>query len=129
MTKKQKIWLVVFLGMFIIPELLWEPVGNYIYAFIKDVPFRDNLLMHSDYRNVLIYVLIIQLLGVLLSFILLIKGKLYKNIKGGWMALLFLLILFFISFFILYALLATQNFVFRACGQTGLARCFGLARI
>ncbi len=35
MTKSQKIWLGIFLAMFIVPEVLWSPVGNFIYSIVK----------------------------------------------------------------------------------------------
>ncbi len=79
MTKKQKIWLGVFLAMFIIPEVLWSPVGNRLYAnfFSGDKNsvsvFRPNFFTDVDNSNIISKVLFIQFLGLFLSAIYLLK--------------------------------------------------------
>ena len=57
MTKKQKIWLGVFLALFIVPEVLWSPVGNFVYEIMQSGnaggthPVRLNFLQVSDNVN------------------------------------------------------------------------------
>lgn len=83
MTKKQKIILYSFLGMFIIPELLWSPVGNLFYELSQTgksggvKPFRLTFL--DSNVNALSTILFVQFLGATLSVIYLIY--LNKRIK------------------------------------------------
>ena len=88
MTKKQKIWLWIFLGMFILPELLWSPSGNFIYELYKSHygntrPFRNNFLQDSSNINIFSTVLFIQLLGLFISAVYLIIIN--KSIKQKWL--------------------------------------------
>jgi hypothetical protein len=79
MTKKQKIWLGVFLGMFIVPELLWSPVLNFVYSFLENNNnpqiLRSNFLMTIDYRNLVIFVIFVQFVGLIGSFISIIRSE------------------------------------------------------
>ena len=106
----QKTWLWIFGVMFLVPEVLWSPVSNFIYSFYigGNTPaiLRDNFLIHSDYRKLAIVVIFIQCLGVFLGFIF--SLKFLTNITKLTISALFF-ILFIISFFIFYVLLATMN--------------------
>lgn len=72
MTKKQKIWLLVSSGMFLIPEILWSPVVNFYYELFLSVkpgrtyPIRDNFFQSSDNVFYLKILLLVQLVGLLL---------------------------------------------------------------
>lgn len=72
----KKIWLLVFSGMFLIPEILWSPVINFYYElFISGrsggtVPIRNSFFQHTDNILYLKLLLIFQLIGL---FILLVK--------------------------------------------------------
>ena len=82
MTKRQKIWLTVFLAMFVVPEILWSPVGNFIYELYKNTgfPFRLTILEKTDNINILSTVLFIQMLGLLFSSIYL--AVIHKNVEN-----------------------------------------------
>ena len=110
MTKKQKTWLAIGLGLFIIPEIIWSPEINLIYGFIADQPLRDNALMSSDARGNLILVTFIQLLGIAGSFYILSRDRVYKEIKAGRAMLIVVGFLSLINLIMLYILFATKNF-------------------
>lgn len=110
MTKKQKIWLAIGLGMFIIPEVIWSPIGNSLYGFIYDQPFRDNMLMGYDSRGSLIFVVLIQFVCIISSLYGLVRNKLYKNIREGVSLLIVISFLSLMSLIVLYVLFATKNF-------------------
>ena len=83
MSKKQKIWLGIFLAMFIVPEILWSPSGNFIYELSQSGnthPFRKTFLENSDNINILSTVLFIQMAGLLFSSIYLVIIR--RNIKN-----------------------------------------------
>ncbi len=110
MTKTQKIWLAVFLGMFLVPELLWSPVGNFIYELSIQAhssstrPFRDNFLQNSDNIYILYTVFTIQLIGLLITIIyLLIFREQFKNKLLFWL-LIFVLFILAIVVFLTYGL-------------------------
>ncbi|MFA5990984.1 MAG: hypothetical protein WC794_01915 [Candidatus Doudnabacteria bacterium] len=104
MTKVQKIWLSVFLAMFLVPEILWSPAVNFYYQFIKgmyvsNVPvLRMNFLQNQDYIASLKVVYLIQALGLLFALISIFRFK-KTNIK--WLYISILLILLILNAFIL----------------------------
>src|SRR3989344_3307388 len=105
MSKKQKIWLGVFLAMFIIPDLLWSPVGNFGYELYKShygntYPFRNNFLQDSDNVNMLSTVLFIQMLGLFSSAVCLVIIN--KSVKNKWLLWLSVIILLFASVIVFY---------------------------
>jgi len=85
MTKKQKIWLWIFIAMFAVPEILWSPVANFYYEFLQSgwtsyvQPIRDNFLQDSDNLDYLRFVIFLQFVGLLLFLSFLVKNKLIKN--------------------------------------------------
>jgi hypothetical protein len=95
MIQKQKIWLGIFLAMFILPEILWSPIINFIYSVfnktINGYPqiWRGNFLF--EYRFEFLYktILIIQLISILSFIFIWLKNKNKLNNN-----LLFFLILF-----------------------------------
>jgi len=105
MTKTQKIWLGIFLAMFIVPEVLWSPVANDIYEYSQSgivgttYSFRHTFLQKTDYQNVLSVIFFIQFIGLLSAFIYLIIIR--KSIKSGlvfWIGLTLLLLLAIVTF-------------------------------
>ena len=89
MNKIQKIWLAVFIALWALPEILWSPVINFIYALINSsrpggTPIiRDTFLNKADNANVLSGVLLIQAIGLFLSSIYLFINS--KNLlHKGW---------------------------------------------
>ena len=111
MTKKQKIWMWIFLAMFIVPEILWSPVGNFYYELLQSSesggthPFRNNFLQNSDNLNNLKFVIFIQFIGLLLFLIYLIKNKKEFNTILRYISMIFLsILLIFVSFSLYFAL-------------------------
>jgi hypothetical protein len=104
MTKTQKIWLGIFLAMFVVPEIVWAPVTNLIYEFMQNtnntLPYRNNFLMNPDNITWLSVVLAIQLLGSIFSIVLLFKNK----TKGliFWSIISLLIILALVILFLFY---------------------------
>lgn len=93
----QKVWLGIFLAMFLVPEILWSPVGNFIYELSQPGgqvhSLRNNFLINTDNVNWYSSVLFIQFLGLLLSAIcLIIIRKNFKRKSTLWIGcfLLFL---------------------------------------
>ncbi len=109
MTKKQKIWLSVFLAMFIVPEVLWSPVGNFYYEFYQGMkqstvyPFRDNFLQHSDNLSILKIVVFIQCVGAALFLYVFWKHRReVSNQYSRWIIILLSLLLLILSGFFVY---------------------------
>ncbi len=73
MTKLQKIWLGVGLGMFIIPEILWSPITNIIYSLFNannhSLVLRQSFLFDADKVVYLTLVLGVQLIGVIMYLV------------------------------------------------------------
>lgn len=105
----KKIWLLVFSGMFLIPEVLWSPIGNSLYSLIKDIPFRSNSLIHSDNRGLLIFIILLQYLGITSLLLFLFKADKYKSLKEGRLVVGLLCLLNLITLFVLYILFATKS--------------------
>ena len=101
MSKKQKIWLGVFLAMFIVPEILWSPIINDLYEYSQSsrpgttYSFMHTFLQHNDNINILSTVLFIQMAGLLFSSIYLIIAR--KNIKNKIALWAFCLLLFLMA--------------------------------
>jgi uncharacterized protein YacL len=86
MTKTQKIWLWIFIAMFAVPEILWSPVGNFVYSLMTPLKegsvqvLRDNFLLDKSYDNLYSTILFIQALGLTLTLVLLLLFR--KNVKN-----------------------------------------------
>ncbi|MFA5990988.1 MAG: hypothetical protein WC794_01935 [Candidatus Doudnabacteria bacterium] len=107
MTKVQKIWLSVFLAMFLVPEILWSPVGNTVYSFfqsgkIHPAVFRNNFLLAYQYEGLLKFVIFAQTLGIILSLFNIIKFR--KNIGNSifWPLVMSCFLLAIIAIFVFY---------------------------
>jgi hypothetical protein len=93
MIKIQKIWMAIFIAMFVIPEILWGPVANFIYSFINPTIdgypqlIRNNFLFDFQYEKFLKSIIIIQTIGILVfSFFW------FKHIKNINSKIIFLLV-------------------------------------
>lgn len=100
MTKKQKIWLGIFLAMFIIPEVLWSPVMNYWYAIKMPAVkgsyqvWRDNFLHHYGNANLWSNLILFQFLGLLFLIIfLVVQRKHIPNKVVYWLTISVLIVL------------------------------------
>jgi len=107
MSKIQKIWMWIFIAMFAIPEILWSPVENFIYIFIRnsDPPqlFRTNFLTEAGPSFLYRMIVLIQLIGLLGFLFILMKNK--KNIHRRWhyyILLILDLLLILLTFFVFY---------------------------
>jgi fatty-acid desaturase len=102
--KKKITQLSIFGTMFLLPELLWSPVGNIIYEFLQktnDVqPYRYNFFTNSDNSVYLSLILLVQFIGCLLILIYLVNHK--KNNIFFWFGILLLIIITLVTFFIFY---------------------------
>ena len=87
MTKMQKTWAWIFGGMFIVPEVLWSPIGNFYYEFLQSSytnnvqSFRNNFLQNPDNLQSLRFVIFLQFIGLLLFFIFTIRDIKNKDRK------------------------------------------------
>ena len=119
MTKVQKIWLGIFLAMFIVPEILWSPVGNFLYSMYKPSQqgsiqvLRNNFLLNSENINILSTVLFIQMAGLLFSGIFLVV--VHKSIKNKillWASSILLFLAAVIAFFLFGLSVSLRHFGF-----------------
>ncbi len=97
MNQKQKIWLVIFASLFLVPEILWSPVGNFVYSLAMPLKnggaqtLRPNFLLDGANANVYSTILGLQLAGILLVIIFLIYNrKVFKNKIVLWFGCLIL---------------------------------------
>lgn len=57
MQKSHKIWLWVSVGLFLIPEILWSPLGNFLYSFFiptvsgSSQIWRDSFILNSQFNS------------------------------------------------------------------------------
>lgn len=109
MTKVQKIWLWVGIGLFLIPEILWSPLGNSLYALIYDKPFRSSFLTNSDYGQWKEIVVLIQFLGIVSGYYIVVKNRRYLPKDYSFLIHFVFGILSLLNFFILYFIYATQR--------------------
>ncbi len=104
MSKTNKVFLGIFLAMFIIPELLWSPVINFGYELLQTGnthPLRNNVITDLQNPNLIIFVLCIELLGSLLSIILITKN-IYPKKFGYWSLSTSLYLFTIINLIVLY---------------------------
>jgi len=106
MTKKQKIWLAVFLAMFIIPEILWSTYSSFYcmvlfsgsgnsFQLFQLIPNPKSLIIQKS-------ISFVQFFGLLSSFVVLIKSqvknKTIKLIEISFLAVLLILAIYFLYF-------------------------------
>ena len=106
MKKVQKIWLWVFFAMFLVPEILWSPAGNFVYSWYMPLlngsvqTLRNNILLKVDNYNLYSAILFVQFLGLFAAFLMLVglRKKIYNKQllwSGLVLSLLFSVILLF----------------------------------
>lgn len=113
MTKKQKIWFGVFLAMFLVPEILWSPVGNVVYELFQSGnsnSLRSNFLTGYQHNSIYQSILIFQTVGLMLSIYYLKKNVLKKLVK--YCLIVFLIILLILTLAVLYLSFAVKNLGF-----------------
>jgi len=110
MTKKQKIWLWIFIVMFALPEILFLNILSFFSIFlnIKIVNLMSLIRGQNYFLNPIEFFIIIgiEIIGVLGSLGICVKRK--YNI----LAVIFVVILFvLLSFFILIYKLSNMNWL------------------
>ena len=93
MTKTQKIWLAIFLAMFVIPEVLWGPASGGLYLFfkIKLKPIFPDSQVLNDHFAFIILILASELIGIIgMIWLTTINKGLKKIIKGIVMTILYI---------------------------------------
>lgn len=112
MIKKQKILLGIFLALFLVPEILWSPVGNFIYSVFQSGSvhpkvLRPTFLQEYRYEKLLITILFMELISLILASGLVIRLKnvnKYLRVIGA-----IVLILSLLSFALLFYFLFLFN--------------------
>ncbi|KKP32756.1 MAG: hypothetical protein A2312_01520 [Candidatus Staskawiczbacteria bacterium RIFOXYB2_FULL_32_9] len=106
-AKIQKSLLWLFGAMFLVPEILWSPVSNFIYIFIDNSdpakPLRLNFLTEGNPTNLYRTIVFMQLAGLFSFLFLLIKNK--RGLFRGWLFYILLLIditLILLTLFVFY---------------------------
>ena len=101
--KKKNILLIIFLALFLIPELLWSPVTNIVLGLRVNYIFRDTAFLGFSSSTILL-IYAIQIIGAIGSSIL--SFKVSKNFLAKTRSLLILLgvIFIFISILSVFAL-------------------------
>jgi phosphoglycerol transferase MdoB-like AlkP superfamily enzyme len=115
MAKKQKIWLAVFLAMFLVPEILWPQSTIILYSWIREVFFgispvagefsRFSIFSFNQLPQLSNALFLLKMFGLVSAFIYsLILFSKSKNVKiliiNIIIALLLLVNLFYILFLI-----------------------------
>jgi len=106
MTKKQKIWLAVFLAMFLVPEILWSPISSFYVSFFLPISGNFlqllNLIPNPESPNIQKLILIIQFIGLLLTLLIINKKDYIKNKVVKWFSKFILSILIILVFYLLF---------------------------
>lgn len=105
MTKKQKIWLAVFLAMFLVPEILWGAVRSYfsILIPIKLLSVFNLSLINDgiDDNSIAFLITLIQFIGISAILYTVYKTR-FKLRLLKIVIMLFLVLLVFLSINLLY---------------------------
>lgn len=79
MTKNQKLLFWVGAALFAIPEILWSPVVNVLNDLLQNsnsvVIFRSNFLTTGNHSNLFMFILGLQLLGLIASETSVLRGR------------------------------------------------------
>jgi hypothetical protein len=107
LSKIQKIWMWIFVVMFALPEILWSPVGNFVYIFIKNSDpatlLRTNFLTEAGPNFLYKIIVLIQLVGLCSFLFILIKDGKRAFKKWQYYVLLILdLLLVLLTAFVFY---------------------------
>jgi len=106
----QKIWLWIFGGMFVVPEVLWSPVLTYVLPFFLGSSYKfRNSFIFSSHTDPLISTLIIliQFIGVLFFTITLYKNK--ENLRYKYIILSIFSLISLIIFLVLFLQISLNN--------------------
>ncbi len=119
MRKSQKIWLCVLCVMFILPEIVWSPLLNFIYSLSATTVdgstqvLRDSFLLRSKFEFFYFLILLIQLLSIVLFTIRWVRVKNFLKSKLIYNVILTLgVLLGLVTFCVVYLAFAINNIGF-----------------
>ena len=119
MRKSQKILLWVFGAVFILPEILWSTLGNFLYSFFMPTIhgssqiLRNNFLSNPPFYFLYKIILLVQLVSIIVFTISLAKSK--NNFKSKlvyWLLTVLAIFLSIITFVTCYLVYAVSNMSF-----------------
>jgi len=113
MAKKQKIWLAVFLAMFLVPEILWPQSTIILYSWIREIFFsvspvagefsRFSIFSFNQLPQLSNTLFLLKMFGLVSAFIYsLILFSKSKNVKILIINIIIALLLFVNLFYILF---------------------------
>lgn len=109
----KKIWLWVFMIMFLLPEIFWSPIINFIYSFVKPTingsiqVFNHNFLLNTEDNNLYLFILLIQIIGIFGTLVQV--RKLNLNMVLKLLIYIILGIILILTIFIFYILFSTRH--------------------
>src|SRR3989344_4620498 len=106
----QKIWLWIFGGMFVVPEVLWSPVLTYVLPFFlgSSYKFRNSFIFSSHTDHLIsTLIILIQFIGVLFFTITLYKNK--ENLRYKYIILSIFSLISLIIFLVLFLQISLNN--------------------
>jgi len=119
MNKMQKIWLWVPTTFFLLPEIIWNPIGNFIYSlFMPTINgssqiWRNSFLLDSKFYYLYIIILLIQLIGIMFFTVNLARYKnSFKSRLAFWIVFVFGFFLSLITIFVIYLAYSVHNISF-----------------
>jgi len=107
MNKIHKAWLSLLVVLFAIPEILWSPIGNFIYESGQRTnnikPLRESFLTQTDNFELWANIVLFQFICLLLITIYIaVLKKQFKNQRIYWAGLIIMSVIT-IYVFLLYS--------------------------
>lgn len=107
----KKIWLWVFMIMFLLPEIFWSPILNTVDGILQNNNItnfiRPSFFTISDNRDILIFILLIQIIGIFGTLVQVHKLNLNRLLK--LLIYIILGIILILTIFIFYILFSTRH--------------------
>lgn len=107
----KKIWLWVFMIMFLLPEIFWSCILNTLDGILQNNNItnfiRPNFLTISDNKDLLIFILLIQIIGIFGTLVQVRKLNLNRVLK--LLIYIILGIILILTIFIFYILFSTRH--------------------
>jgi len=119
MQKSQKIWLWIPAALFFLPEILWNPLVNFLYSFFMPIIngssqiLRDNFLLNSGFEFLYLLILLVQLVGAIVFTVNWVRFK--SNLKSSsnyFTVLIFSILLTIINISVVFLAYAVSKISF-----------------
>jgi hypothetical protein len=119
METKQKTWLWISLIMFAMPEILWNPIVNFMYSlFMPTINgstqiWRESFLLNYRFDFLYKIILLVQLIGIVTFTINWARTK--NNSQSRltyWVVLILSILLSLLTLFIVYLAYAISHISF-----------------